>query len=88
VIRHASHANRPAGRTAACGERDVEQAGGLLRVVEEEFVEVPHAVEQQHVRMLRLDAQVLLHHGRVLTQTGVVQDFLFTGHSERKQLYS
>jgi hypothetical protein len=31
----------------------------------EKLVEVAHAVEKQHVRMLRLDPQVLLHHGRV-----------------------
>jgi len=32
-------------------------------VFEEELVEVPHAVEEQHVGVLRLDAQVLLHDG-------------------------
>jgi hypothetical protein len=30
-----------------------------------QFVEVAHAVEQQHVGMLCLDAQILLHHGSV-----------------------
>jgi hypothetical protein len=38
---------------------------GALGVFEEQLVEVAHAVEQQHVRMLGLDAQVLLHHRRV-----------------------
>jgi hypothetical protein len=49
---HARHADRPAARLAARGERDVEQARGLLGVVEEELVEVAHAVEEQGVRML------------------------------------
>ena len=40
-------------------------------VVEEQLVEVPHAVQQEGVRVLGLDAQVLLHHGRVPTQTGL-----------------
>jgi hypothetical protein len=29
------------------------------------FVEIAHAIEQQHAGMLGLDAQVLLHHGGV-----------------------
>jgi hypothetical protein len=33
-----------------------------LRVVVEELVEIHHPVKQQHVRMLRLDAEILLHH--------------------------
>ena len=65
VVRHAGHRNRRAGRLPARGERDVEQARGALRVVVEELVEVAHPVEQQLVRMLRLGAEVLLHHGRV-----------------------
>ena len=44
------------------------------RVVVEQLVEVAHAVEQQHVRMLRLDAQVLLHHRRVLRIFGQTWD--------------
>src|SRR5262249_50378662 len=52
-----------ARRGAALGERQVEQARGLLGVVVEELVEVPHPVEDQDVGMLALDAQVLLHHG-------------------------
>ena len=36
-----------------------------LGVVVEELVEIAHPVEEQLVRMLRLDAQVLLHHRRV-----------------------
>jgi hypothetical protein len=48
-------------------KRDVEQAGGLLGIVEEQLVEIAHPVEQQDVRMLGLDAQVLLHHWGVST---------------------
>ena len=62
---HARHGDRLTRRGAARGEGDVEQARRPLRVVVEELVEVAHAVEQQHVGMLRLQAQVLLHHGRV-----------------------
>src|SRR5258708_3202805 len=49
---------------AARGEREVEQARGALGVVVKHLVEIAHAVEEQHVGVLRLDAQVLLHHGR------------------------
>ena len=47
------------------------RAAALLGVVVEQLVEIAHAVEQQHVRMLRLDAQVLLHHRRVGFERGV-----------------
>ncbi len=65
VVGHAGHFDRRAGGSAARGERDVEQPRRLLRVVVEQLVEIAHAVEQQDVRMLRFQAQVLLHHRRV-----------------------
>ena len=64
--RHASHANGFACRHASTGQRDAEKSRGLIRVVLEEFVKIAHPVEQQHRRVLRLDAPVLLHHGGVL----------------------
>ena len=63
--RHARHLHRRAARLPALRERDVEKTGSLVGVVVEELVEIAHPVEQQDVRMLALDAQVLLHHGRV-----------------------
>ena len=65
---HARHPDRLARRGTALRERDVEQARGAFGVLEEEFVEVAHAVEQQLVRMLRLDPEVLGHHRGVLFQ--------------------
>jgi hypothetical protein len=70
VVGHAGHADGLAGGGAPGGEGDVQQAGGLLGVVMEQLVEVAHAVEQQHVGVIRLDAQVLLHHGGVLGEIG------------------
>ena len=46
-----------------------------LGVVVEQLVEIAHPVEQELVRMLRLDAQILLHHRRVRGERG------FTGHA-------
>ncbi len=65
VVGHTGHGDRFAAGLATRGQRDVEQARGLARVLEEQLVEIAHTVEQQGVGMLRLDAQVLLHHGRV-----------------------
>ena len=62
---HAAHHDRLARRLAALGQRDVEQARGLFGVGIEEFVEVAHPVEEQGVRMVGLEAEVLGHHGRV-----------------------
>jgi len=56
VVRHARHPDRLAGGCTARGERDVQQPRRALRVVVEHLVEIAHAVEEQHVRMLRLDA--------------------------------
>ena len=75
VERHAGHRDRLAGGLTARRQRDVEQSRGALRVVEEQLVEVAHAIEQQHVRVLRLQAQVLLHHRGVGFEGG--------GHAER-----
>ena len=60
--RHAGHHDRLPGTLAARGQRDVEQPVRAPRVVEEQLVEVAHPVEHERVRMLRLDAKVLLHH--------------------------
>jgi hypothetical protein len=63
--RYARHRDRRAGGGAALGQRNVQKLGGTARVVVEHFVEIAHAIEQQDVGVLRLDAQVLLHHGGV-----------------------
>ena len=59
VVRDAAH-----GRGLASGERDVEDGGGELGVLEEEFVEVAEPEEEQGVaRQFAFDAPVLEHHG-------------------------
>jgi len=47
----------------AAGEGDTEYRGGLLRILEEELVEVSHAVEQQRRTRLFLEIEVLAQHG-------------------------
>ena len=44
------------------GQRDAEQIGRGFRIIEEQLIEIPPTVEQQFIRVLRLDAQELLHH--------------------------
>ena len=68
--RHAGHRNRLAAGLAAGGQRDVHQPCGLDRVVVEHLVEVAHAVEQQAVRVVGLQPQILLHHRGVLRRAG------------------
>ena len=70
VIGHPGHRDGAAGRLAALGQGDVEQLGGLAGVVVEELVEVTHAIEQQDLRVLGLESQILLHHGGVGAQVG------------------
>ena len=51
--RHAAHRDVGALVLAALGQRDVERRRRLDRVVEEQLVEIAHAIEQQAVGMLR-----------------------------------
>ena len=62
--RHAAHADVLAVVLAALGQHDAERAARHLRVVEEQLVEVAHPVEQQAVRIGRLDLEILRHHRR------------------------
>ena len=65
VVRHAGHGDGLVA-FAAGGEGEAEDARGGLGVVVEHLVEVPHAEEQDHARVLGFDLQVLAHHGGVL----------------------
>ncbi len=67
---NACHRDRLAAGLAARGQGDVEQLGGLLRVLVEQLVEVAHAIEHQLVGVLMLQFEVLLHHWRVLREVG------------------
>ena len=62
--RHAAHRNVAALMLAALGQHDAERARGSLGIVEEQFVEIAHPVEQQTIRIGGLDLDVLLHHRR------------------------
>ena len=69
MVGHTGHRDRLAGRLAAPGQRDVDQACRTLGVGKEQLVEVTHAIEQQYVGMRRFQAQILLDHRRVLLQS-------------------
>jgi hypothetical protein len=60
--RNAGHAHRRAGRLAARGQRDVQQAGGFFGVVVKQLVKIAHPVKQQFVGVLAFQRKVLLHH--------------------------
>ena len=62
---HAGHLYRHPGRLAAAGQRDVQQPRRLLGVGVKHLVKISHAVKQQGVGVIRLEAQVLGHHRRV-----------------------
>ena len=53
--RHAAHRNFLAEMLAALRQRDAERARRFDRVLEEQFVEIAHPVEQQRIRIVRLD---------------------------------
>ena len=59
---HAAHRDRRPLMLAARGQRDVEVGRGHPGVVEEQFEEVAHPVEQQAALGLGLQRQILRHH--------------------------
>ncbi len=61
---HAAHRDLRPGMLAALGQDDAEGARGDLRVAEEQLVEIAHPVEQEAIRVGRLDLDVLRHHRR------------------------
>jgi hypothetical protein len=65
VVRDAGHRDRRPGRLAARRQGDIEQWRRALRIAIEELVKIAHAVKNEPVRVLALDAQILLHHRRV-----------------------
>ena len=77
VDRDPAHGDVGALMLAALGERDAQRAARHFGIVEEQLVEIAHPVEQQTVRMGRLDVEVLRHHrrgacggGRVVSRRG------------------
>ena len=62
--RHAAHRDVFTHVLAAFGQCDAERPRGGFRILEEQFVEIAHPVEQQQPRIGRLDLKVLFHHGR------------------------
>ena len=62
--RHAAHRDIHALMLAAFGQHDAERARGDFGVLEEQFVEIAHPVEQQQPGMGGLDLEVLFHHRR------------------------
>ena len=79
MVGHARHLDRFSAGRAAPGKGNVEQPSGFFRIIEKQFVEIPHAIKHQHLGMLRLDAQVLLHHGGVCS----IHDFIFAYKEEK-----
>ena len=62
--RHAAHGDVAAEMLAALGEHDAERARGDFGVLEEQFVEIAHPIEQQAIRIGGFDLDILLHHRR------------------------
>jgi hypothetical protein len=70
MVGDAAHGYGLAAGFAAGGECNVQNIGGGLGVFKEQLVEVAHAIKQQTVLVLSLDAQKLLHHRSVCLRVG------------------
>ncbi len=63
---HAAHRDVDALVPATLGEHDSERPRGDFGILEEQLVEVAHAVEQERIRVRRLDLDILRHRRRRL----------------------
>jgi hypothetical protein len=62
--RHATHLDILPQMLAALGQHNAQRRRGDLGVLEEQLVEIAHAIEQQIARVDRLDLEELRHHRR------------------------
>jgi len=60
--RHAAHRDRFAGILSAFRESDVEAGRGDPGIVEEQLEKIAHAVKEQGIARLFLEASILSHH--------------------------
>jgi hypothetical protein len=67
---HAAHGNIFAQMLAALGEHNAEGGAGDFGILEEELVEIAHAVEQEITGVDRLDLEKLRHHRRQRRRRG------------------
>ena len=70
MIGHPCHRNGLAVMFSPRRQCDVEDAGCLYGIFEEELVEIAHAEEQERIGMLCLDRQILRHERRRLCGGG------------------
>jgi len=68
--RHTGHGDVLALVLAPLGQGDAQGGGRHLGVLEEQFVEIPHAEEEYGVRLSGLGRQILRHEGRRPFQRG------------------
>jgi hypothetical protein len=62
VIRHAAHRRLVFLPLVARGQHEVEQRRRFLRILEEHLVKIAETIEEDRVRHLPLDLEVLLEH--------------------------
>ena len=87
MIGHTRHRDRRTVGGTATRERQIKQTRATLGILVKHLIEIPHAIEQQQRASLRLEPQVLLHHGGVLLtasgRQGIVLHRVFKGVVQR-----
>ena len=90
VVGYAAHGGALLQAAVPPGQGQLQLPGGLLRIVEEHFIKIAQAEKQQAILILRLQVQVLLHHGRESHRTlspylDVKKRCAFTGSPRRSR---
>ncbi len=81
VIGDPTHWNGFPCRLAPRGQGDVQQLGCLGGVVIEQLIEITHPIKHKRMFVLRFDAEILLHHGRMV---GLAHGEIFTGKGSKR----
>jgi hypothetical protein len=64
VHRHAAHGDVLTQMFATLGQGNIKGCSGLNRIIEEQLIEIAHAIKQNGFPVFRLDFKELQHHGR------------------------
>ena len=75
----AAHGDAVLSTAVAAGQGELQLAGRHLGILEKHLVKIPHAIEQQSVRIFSLNLEILFIHG---CQSGLIS--LFHGGSPKK----
>ena len=72
---HAAHRDVRAFRLTALGQRNIQDSRRDFCVIMKQLIKITHPVKKEHIRMRRLQGQILRHHRRMPIGEEVIMVF-------------